>query len=48
MQKRDKLLLEVINRIQLQFTASKEAIESSIQDDYKNEYTDIILSEVKE
>ncbi|MEK1833564.1 hypothetical protein AAAC51_45570 [Priestia megaterium] len=52
MQKRDKLLLEAITKMQLQVTASKEAIETSInddnKDDYKNEHTDIILNEIKE
>ncbi|PEU51314.1 hypothetical protein CN395_28735 [Priestia megaterium] len=52
MQKRDKLLLEAITKMQLQVAASKEAIETSInddnKDDYKNEHTDIILNEIKE
>ncbi|SDE77414.1 hypothetical protein SAMN04487777_1266 [Priestia aryabhattai B8W22] len=52
MQKRDKLLLEAITKMQLQVAASKEAIETSINDDnkdeYKNEHTDIILNEIKE
>ncbi|MCJ7983685.1 hypothetical protein MUB16_04440 [Priestia sp. OVL9] len=38
--------------MQLQVAASKEAIETSInddnKDDYKNEHTDIILNEIKE
>lgn len=48
MKKRDERLLEAINKMQLQIAAGQEAIESNVQEDTKEDYTNVILNEIKE